>query len=517
MGGLFEKLFGPKSPEDEKNEKYIQKVMEKTGWSHRKASKQMKSAKQNVGISYQDYNRYNFYEISVEKQEEEYQKIKKKKEAKKRKQQRKENCIVFTMEKTGWSREEAEAHIEDTKKRLNISYKDYREFKLYNIPKEQQQEKYEKALKKRERNKKRRENAIAFTMEQTGWSRKETVARINDVKKRLKITYPEYKKLEWFNLDKVMERTGWERDEAEAKFMDASKRTGCTAKEYLMYKLYERTNEEQETFYLSEHQGVLHQKYAASKEFVQLIRNKEQTNHYFAEYIRRPWCVNTKVSLEEFRTIFKDSKRIIYKPVGGHCGYGIEAFEVNDDNMEDVYKHLLSLPEAVIEEYIVQHEKMKSLSPSSVNSLRFVTISSKSVPVGGEGKTLEVIYSIVRIGRGGSIVDNLHSGGMVANVNLETGVLETHGSDHENHVYITHPDTGTVIKGFEVPYFKEALEMVKEAIETKQVEGYIGWDIAISENGPMLLEINNRPGADGLQTPYAQDGIGMKHVMKKYM
>ena len=64
---------------------------------------------------------------------------------------------------------------------------------------------------------------------------------------------------------------------------------------------------------------------------------------------------------------------------------------------------------------------------------------------------------------------------------------------------------------------EEALEMVKDAIATKEVAGYLGWDIAISENGPMLLEVNNRPGADGLSTAYAQEGIGMKHVMDKYL
>ncbi|MBR5020959.1 MAG: hypothetical protein IKY17_04955, partial [Oscillospiraceae bacterium] len=51
----------------------------------------------------------------------------------------------------------------------------------------------------------------------------------------------------------------------------------------------------------------------------------------------------------------------------------------------------------------------------------------------------------------------------------------------------------------------------------RKVEGYIGWDIAISENGPMLLEVNDRPGSDGLQTAPAQAKMGMKFLMEKYM
>ena len=124
---------------------------------------------------------------------------------------------------------------------------------------------------------------------------------------------------------------------------------------------------------------------------------------------------------------------------------------------------------------------------------------------------------MVRIGRGKSIVDNLHSGGMVANVDMATGRLETNGADRNGTMFEEHPETHTTIKGFQVPYFEEALEMVKEAITKYNVEGYIGWDIAISKDGPKLLEVNDRPGADGLQTAYAQEYKGVKHVMEKYL
>lgn len=542
------KLFSKKNTKEStkkntNNEKHIQEVMGKTGWTYEVAVERMKAAKEKVGISYRDYNKYDFHKFSEGEQEEGYKKTLEEKE---RRRLQKENDIQEVMEKNNWTYEYAVEQMKKAKNKVGISYRDYNEYDFYKFSEEEQEEGYKKVLKKKENRKQQREHCILYTMDETGWDYEYAVEQIKDSKERLGITYSEYEKAKLFNVAKeeqekayseykkkqkkaakrenheeylkiVMERTGWDRDYANAKIEDTSKRTGCTTKEYVMYKLYERTDEEQETFYLAGHQHTLHVKYAASKEFVQLIRDKEMTNNFFSEYVRRPWCVNKKVSFEEFCTVFKDSSRVIYKPVGGHCGYGVEAFDLKAENLSDVYEKLASLPTGVVEEYINQHAEMKKLCPSSVNSLRFVTISSDTVPVGQEGKRLDVVYSIVRIGRGDSIVDNLHSGGMVANVNLETGVLETHGADHRNNVYITHPDTGTVIKGFKVPYFKEALEMVKEAIETKNVEGYLGWDIAIGENGPMLLEVNNRPGADGLQTAHAQEGRGMKHVMQKYM
>lgn len=318
-------------------------------------------------------------------------------------------------------------------------------------------------------------------------------------------------------IHQTMELTGWDEAYATAKFEDAYKRTKCTPKEYVMYRFYEIPEEKQETYYLSCYQHILQEKYNANKKFTKMLYDKEQTNLYFAEYVRRPWCVNTKVTKEEFMEIFKNSKRVIYKPNAGHRGYGVKAFYLRKKTIDEVYEKLSTYPEGVVEEYIIQHPEMSKLSPSSVNSLRFVTISSNTKAVTPDGKKMDVAYSMVRIGRGKSIVDNLHSGGMVANVDMATGMLETNGADRDGKMYTEHPETHIVLKGFKVPYFEEALDMVKEAIEKYKVEGYIGWDIAITEDGPKLLEVNDRPGADGLQTAYAQEYIGVKHVMEKYL
>ncbi len=185
--------------------------------------------------------------------------------------------------------------------------------------------------------------------------------------------------------------------------------------------------------------------------------------------------------------------------------------------MKESYDRLATYPEGVVEEFIKQHPVMSQLSTKAVNSLRFVTFSSNTKPVTADGKRMDIAYSIVRIGRGDSIVDNLHSGGLVANVDLETGALATDGADRNGDLWKVHPETNVPIKGFKIPYFEEAREMVIDAVTKYKVEGYIGWDIAISETGPMLLEVNDRPGSDGLQTAYAQEKKGMKWLMEKYM
>ena len=50
------------------------------------------------------------------------------------------------------------------------------------------------------------------------------------------------------------------------------------------------------------------------------------------------------------------------------------------------------------------------------------------------------------------------------------------------------------IVGFKVPMFKEAVDLVKEAAKVVPEIGYVGWDVAISEKGPVLVEGNCYPG-----------------------
>lgn len=400
-----------------------------------------------------------------------------------------EETVSAVMKKTGWTKEEAKTKIKEAKRNLGVSAKNYLKYEFYSLSADEQKRKYEKILKDKP--------AIS----------EEKIAK-------LKATNKSMKKLDSVIAD-VANATGWTKEYAEAKFWEVYSRLKCTPAEYLRYKIYKYDYEKQATFYYVTYQKILHRKYGTDPKFVKLIRDKERTNNLFSEYVRRPWCVNDKVSFKQFCRVFKDSSRIIYKPIDGHCGYGVQDFHLNGSNMREVYDKLINCPQGVVEEYIVQHPDMRRLNPSSVNSLRFVTISWVDESSGE--LVADVVYSIVRIGREGSIVDNLHSGGMVANVDLETGTLVTNAADHTATMYSVHPETGTPIKGFKIPYFVEAREMVEEALKKKQVKGYLGWDIAIGENGPLLLEINNRPGADGLQTAYAQEGKGMLHIMAKYL
>lgn len=87
---------------------------------------------------------------------------------------------------------------------------------------------------------------------------------------------------------------------------------------------------------------------------------------------------------------------------------------------------------------------------------------------------------------------NLHQGAVGAGIDLATGQT-THGVVG-NSVIREHPDTGATIAGLQIPQWGYLLKFAARCYELTGL-GYIGVDIVLDrDKGPMLLELNARPG-----------------------
>lgn len=131
---------------------------------------------------------------------------------------------------------------------------------------------------------------------------------------------------------------------------------------------------------------------------------------------------------------------------------------------------------------------------------------------------IHCISARLTIGNGIEIANasDLHS--IFALVNLETGVVFSEGCDNEGRRYKNHPQTGKNIKGFTIPNWNRVIDTVKRAAAEIPEIGYIGWDIAVTENGAVLIEGNNDPGYTAYQLPkLTGTHIGAKLVIEKYI
>lgn len=88
---------------------------------------------------------------------------------------------------------------------------------------------------------------------------------------------------------------------------------------------------------------------------------------------------------------------------------------------------------------------------------------------------------------------NLHQGAIGAGIDLATGIT-THGVLH-NQVVRQIPHSGKKINGLKLPFWDKLLLAAVRAQEVVPQLGYLGIDFVLDkENGPMVLELNARPG-----------------------
>lgn len=172
---------------------------------------------------------------------------------------------------------------------------------------------------------------------------------------------------------------------------------------------------------------------------------------------------------------------------------GAGCYLLKKDELEDSLKKIgakLLQGSFIHQEAIQQHEVINIINPSSLNTIRFETYIDKS------GK-VHILSSYMRFGVGKNIVDNASSGGFFVAINQETGRLTGKGYQKikvngGGNIFLAHPDTKVLLEGIEIPFFKEACDLVHKAVEYIP-ERYVGWDVAISKTGPLMIEGNGAP------------------------
>jgi hypothetical protein len=177
----------------------------------------------------------------------------------------------------------------------------------------------------------------------------------------------------------------------------------------------------------------------------------------------------------------------------GYWSYGGE-------NIHKVYPENLNQPDflnklfaEVIEsgylfqETIKQHPELDRLNPSCLNTLRIDTF------IDTQGK-INVISCYFKTNIKGHFIDNELRGGCEIPVEMETGKLKKYG-----HLTLKfngikrlteHPITKVVFGGFQIPHFDEAKNLAIQTAQYLPNLRLIGWDVAIMESGPILVEGN---------------------------
>lgn len=206
---------------------------------------------------------------------------------------------------------------------------------------------------------------------------------------------------------------------------------------------------------------------------------------------------------EIFRDIFSDhpEKKLIIKPIYGSGGDGIKLvfMEKNEIFLKDGGKifpisQLTLSTSNVIQEFILQHEKLSQMSPST-NTCRIVTLLTK------DNEAL-ILGGYMRFGLEGSFVDNMCQGGVGVGININKGILKKYAYSLNNKMHLVHQTSGLPFEDFEIPFWPEIVKLVNRLQNSFPYFKMLGHDIAIGPNGPVIIEINAEPDFVALEQTY---------------
>lgn len=147
----------------------------------------------------------------------------------------------------------------------------------------------------------------------------------------------------------------------------------------------------------------------------------------------------------------------------------------------------------------VNHPAIADLSPSALATVRIVTVLNEA----GRGEPVRAVF---RMGQSyDSVVDNFHAGGIAAPVDLETGELDIatdFGLSPSVGWLKTHPATGAQIAGRCLPQWAEVKLLAERAHAAFADRIVVGWDVAITDAGLVLVEGNAAADVDNIQRPH---------------
>lgn len=179
----------------------------------------------------------------------------------------------------------------------------------------------------------------------------------------------------------------------------------------------------------------------------------------------------------------KDKCDYFVKAANGECANFVK--HIKDFCEFLLIRDRIQTGDYIIQKRIVQSSTMNKLNDKSINTIRIITVYNNHNPY--------IFSSHLRVGTNTSgFVDNWAAGGIAVNIR-DNGYLDDIGYYKPQYGGTTkyHPDSQIKLSEFKVPFYHEALKLTCEAHKHFYGVEYIGWDMAVSNEGLVFIEGND--------------------------
>ncbi len=139
----------------------------------------------------------------------------------------------------------------------------------------------------------------------------------------------------------------------------------------------------------------------------------------------------------------------------------------------------------IMEESIEQSDTLSAINPTSINTIRCLTYLDRF------GRA-HVMGAALRCGSSATVVDFVSSGGLYCGINIYDGVIIGDALNKSGDTVKEHPVSSIKFADYRIPEIGRAFSVCTECHEGIGAPTTIGWDVAISVHGPVILEGNTR-------------------------
>lgn len=250
----------------------------------------------------------------------------------------------------------------------------------------------------------------------------------------------------------------------------------------------------------SDYSAMLTDKYVFNKYIKSVMGNEFTPKVIGLNYDGKIYHEDSKkvLILEDFLKDLND--KVIFKPINEASGRGVYLVEKKNNhlfinnkrkNIEDLQNIIINMS-MIIEEVLENHHRILNLNPYSLSTVRIITIRDGSLG-GSLTDQISVFAGYLRTSSKSNVpADNNGQGGISIGVNMDTGCLKKIGVFDKKFgtTCYSHPLTQKDFEDFLLPTWNEAIDLVKTAHKHFYGVKSIGWDVAITEDGPKLIEGN---------------------------
>lgn len=257
---------------------------------------------------------------------------------------------------------------------------------------------------------------------------------------------------------------------------------------FFNFKLYDRVN-------LKSKRNIFHEKILFLQEF--------------KPFIKRDWIDIAVEPMEKIKEFLIMHPTVVAKESYGDSGKEVEIINVSDfSDLDDVLKYIHDHNLNLLEEKIVNHPVVEKLNPSSLNTIRIVTVKNQA--------QVHILFAGIRVGGRGAKIDNISQGGKVARIDIKTGKINSRFY-YKQSSYISDGGRSEDISGYQLPHWDKVIDSVKKAATIVPEISIVAWDVAITNKGIDFVEGNESFGSVIMQLYYGHNEEGLKPQLLKML